>query len=166
MEQKSFVIRDARFPAPDAIEITIYGLPAPQGSKTFMGMSKAGHPIMVEACKRLKPWRELVAWTAKAVGGHISGPICAYFMFTLLKPRSAPAKTEIFPDGYPDGDKLTRAIFDSLTTAGLIDDDARILSCTFTKLYPFQHKDTLPKPGVFIRIVPAIGWIKTGELAL
>ena len=36
-------------------------VPAPQGSKKFVGNDRFGRPRMVESSKRLKPWRDAIA---------------------------------------------------------------------------------------------------------
>ena len=47
------------------IQIIAYGLPAPQGSKRFVGMH-GGRGVMVESSRRVKPWREIVHAAALA----------------------------------------------------------------------------------------------------
>ena len=39
------------------------GVPAPQGSKRHVGMGR-----MIESCKALKPWREMIIADAKKLG--------------------------------------------------------------------------------------------------
>ena len=47
------------------LTIKVYGIPGPQGSKKFCGVSKSGRGIMVESSAKVKPWREAVKWAAR-----------------------------------------------------------------------------------------------------
>ena len=40
------------------IQVTVMGQPAPQGSKRYVGQSRAGRGILVESSANVKPWRE------------------------------------------------------------------------------------------------------------
>ena len=40
------------------IQVTVMGQPAPQGSKRYVGQSRAGRGILVESSAKVKPWRE------------------------------------------------------------------------------------------------------------
>lgn len=50
------------------IEITVHGLPAPQGSKRHVGRG-----VMVESSKNVKPWRSAVVWAAISAAGTEAG---------------------------------------------------------------------------------------------
>jgi Holliday junction resolvase RusA-like endonuclease len=132
--------------------IRVIGTPAPQGSKSFKGKSKAGHAIMVESCKAVKPWREAVVYAARECGCRVDGPVTARIWFTVPKPKSAPRKRVTYPDRKPDLDKLTRSTFDALKTAGVIEDDARIIRLVAMKLYPDEGMGALDVPGAVIEI--------------
>ena len=132
--------------------IVVCGLPGAQGSKRFVGISKAGRGILIESSKKVAPWREAVKWAALQPWPHhcITGPVYVGITFTLPRPKSAP-KSRIYPDGAPDLDKLCRAVFDSLTQAGAIEDDSRVVRSSLKKLY-VGHADALPHPGAVIHI--------------
>lgn len=100
--------------------ITIYGMPAPQGSKRHVG-----NGVMIESSKKVKPWREAVVWAAREAGERVAGPARIWVTFTLPRPASAPKRRTV-PDRKPDLDKLLRSTLDALVTAGAIEDDARI----------------------------------------
>lgn len=140
---------------PSPIQITVFGTPAPQGSKRFMGV-KGGKGIMVESSSRVKPWREAVISAAiEAMGGPalgLHGPIRAEMVFTLNKPRSAPKIRRTWPDRKPDLSKLVRSTEDALSDAGAWDDDARVVKCISSKVYPNEGKDSLAVPGAVIRL--------------
>jgi Holliday junction resolvase RusA-like endonuclease len=131
--------------------IIVYGNPAPQGSKRFVGM-KNGRGMMVESSKKVKPWREAVVWAARENGAKVNGPVWLNIYFTLPKPKSAPKKRETFPDKKPDVDKLLRSTSDALVTAGVIEDDARIIDCRIVKVFPGEHDHALDVPGAKIII--------------
>lgn len=141
---------------PRRIDLVVYGQPAPQGSKSFKGMSRSGHAIMVESSKRVKPWRELVwsaAVEAKAEGGPLDGPLVGRIVFTVPKPKSAPKNRTTYPDRMPDLSKLLRSTEDALVQAGAIADDARIIGLErLWKAYPNEDPEALDAPGVRITI--------------
>ncbi len=142
------------------IEIVIHGLPAPQGSKAFKGMSNAGHAILVESSKKVKPWREAVKHAATAamggsVGRGIKGAVVVEMIFTLPKPKSAPKTRRTVPDRKPDLSKLVRSTEDALTDVGAFEDDARIIRCAASKVYPNEGPGALAVPGAVIRILEA-----------
>lgn len=138
------------------LTITVIGCPAPQGSKKFVGVSKrTGRGIMVESSKRVKPWRESVKYAALeavANGQGITGPVSLDITFTLPKPKSAPERSRTWPDKKPDLSKLIRSTEDSLTEAGVFEDDARIVECSCRKAFPGEHPDALHVPGAVIRV--------------
>jgi crossover junction endodeoxyribonuclease RusA len=135
--------------------ITVYGLPAPQGSKRHIGKG-----IMVESSKNVKPWREAVKWAAMSQplalrddSGKplLSGPICVEMTFTMPRPKSA--KTGSRPATRPDLSKLVRSTEDALTDIGAWEDDARVVLCISRKVYPGEHPDALATPGAVIKIL-------------
>jgi len=137
------------------IEITVYGNPAPQGSKKFVGVIN-GHGMMVESSKKVKPWRQDVkaaALAARAGAPPIDGPVIARMVFTMPKPASAPKRKRTYPDKKPDLSKLVRSTEDALTEAGIWRDDARV--CEYVrvaKVYPNEDPESLDSPGVRITI--------------
>lgn len=140
------------------IEIRVYGMPAPQGSKSFKGM-RGGHAILVESSKAVKPWRQDVsAFAREAMAEHkrvypLTGPLIVEMYFTMPKPKSAPKKRKTFPDRAPDLSKLVRSTEDALTTCGLWEDDARVIQCMAMKVYPREHACALESPGALIRVM-------------
>jgi Holliday junction resolvase RusA-like endonuclease len=135
-----------------SITITVYGLPAPQGSKSFKGM-RGGHAVMVESSKNVKPWREAVKWAAieHAKGVRLKGPVILTIAFTMPKPKK-PAYS--VPATKPDLSKLLRSTEDALTDAGIWEDDARVVCCAMSKVYP-GHPGSLDTPGAIITIQQA-----------
>lgn len=135
------------------IEITVIGMPGPQGSKKFVGRAKSGRGIMIESSPKVKIWREAVKAAAfEAISSTIIGPVHMEIIFTLPKPKSASRTKRTWPDRKPDLSKLVRATEDALTDAGVWEDDARIISCRSMKVFPREDADALRVPGAVIRI--------------
>jgi crossover junction endodeoxyribonuclease RusA len=138
------------------LEIVVYGLPAPQGSKKFVGVSKGGRGILIEQSKRVRPWRDAVKAAALAVMGAPGtgprGPVMVEMIFTMPKPKSAPKRRRTYPDRTPDLSKLVRATEDALTDVGAWEDDARVINCTSGKVFPGEDSASLLVPGAVIRI--------------
>ena len=165
---------DLRAPMPGGgpvrvLTLVVYGKPAPQGSKSFKGMSRKGHAILVESSKHAAPWRELVhraAVDARAGADPLDGPLVVRMVFTVAKPASAPKRRQTWPDRMPDLSKLARATEDALVTAGALADDARIVEYErLAKVYPREDHEALEAPGVRITISPkkdssALDWVR------
>ncbi len=141
-----------------SIEIVVYGTPAPQGSKSFKGLTAAGRGILVESSKKVRPWRNDVKDAAeKYIAPRrpgwvpLDGPLVARMVFTLRKPVSAPKRRRTWPDRVPDLSKLVRSTGDALVDAGLIKDDARLVEyLRLAKCYPGEDPEALAAPGVRI----------------
>ncbi len=125
--------------------ITVFGTPAPQGSKRHVG-----NGVMVESSAKVKPWREAVKHAALDVIDSVMGPaavdaVLVDVTFTLQRPKghyrtgrnlallrdAAPA----YPAGKPDLDKLLRSTLDALGDAGVWRDDAQVVAVTTRKVY-------------------------------
>jgi crossover junction endodeoxyribonuclease RusA len=169
-QQQSLLVRtslDALLEMPPALRladpnyrIVVYGSPAPQGSKKFLGTytGKDGraHGIMGESSKKLKPWREDVKAAALLVRNGsppLDGPLKVRMVFTLPKPASSPKTRRTYPMRMPDVSKLARSTEDALTDAGIWADDARIVEYSrLAKVYPGEDPDALESTGALIEI--------------
>lgn len=125
------------------------GRPVTQGSKTI-GRARSGRVFLREDAKGLKAWRDtLTVMAARAAGrvGMITGPVRVELTFSFERPashygtgRNAERVKDSAPD-WPDTkwagdlDKLTRAVFDSLTAGGVIEDDARVVEASMSKVW-------------------------------
>lgn len=139
------------------VVFSVYGMPAPQGSKKFVGTTKTGRGLLVESSKKVKPWRMDVKAAAEAIataiGGPLDGPLRVSMVFTLPKPASAPKTRRTWPDRKPDVSKLARSTEDAISDAGLWADDARVVEYTrLAKVFPHEDQDALDRPGVRVRI--------------
>jgi Holliday junction resolvase RusA-like endonuclease len=148
------------------IALTVYGLPAPQGSKRHVG-----NGVMIESSKKVKPWRQDVKQAAlDAVQGladwtPLDGPLVASMTFTFARGKghyrtgrnahllrdSAPIR----PAVTPDLSKILRSTEDALT--GVVwKDDARVVEyLALGKWYASTDApDVLAMPGCVIRVWP------------
>lgn len=141
-----------------AIEITVSGSPAPQGSKRHVGAGR-----MIESSKHVRPWRDAVRsdallarerWTTlRGSWTPFDEPLAVEMVFTVPKPKSAPKQRRTWPMRLPDVSKLARSTEDALTDAGIWRDDARVVEYVrLAKVFPGEDPDALPAPGALIRI--------------
>ena len=131
-----------------AIEFFVPGVPAPGGSKKAFYNKRTGRAMIVDDCKRNKPWRESVAWTARETydGPPLTGPIDLYVEFFMPRPkahyrtRNGEPTDEVklsaphYPMTKPDASKLLRALEDALTGI-LWRDDAQVVNQHAYKRY-------------------------------
>jgi Holliday junction resolvase RusA-like endonuclease len=124
------------------ISFTVYGQPAPAGSKTI-GRGKQGQTFVRDSSKRSYPWKRDVAQAAGiAMQGRtlLDGPLHVEIYFYVPRPKGhfgarglRPSAPE-HPTVKPDVLKLARAVEDAL--AGVIyRDDAQIVSEVLGKRY-------------------------------
>jgi crossover junction endodeoxyribonuclease RusA len=125
------------------IYFVCFGKPEPQGStKAFIpkGWNRA---VITTDNRKLKPWRqELTRIALNANGGNAiierEVPVCVRMDFYLAKPASTP-KRITRPTKKPDIDKLTRAVFDSLTGT-IITDDSQIVEAMVGKWFGLPER--------------------------
>lgn len=130
------------------LEFTVFGQPAPQGSKNLY------RGRLVEASKKVGPWRIAVkdavfrAWIAESDERPFVEPVEIRSVFYLPRPKTV--KRE-YPSVPPDLDKLERGLFDALTQAGVWTDDALVVRSQASKLYADRPEDAGVR--VFIRTI-------------
>lgn len=142
------------------VVIKVYGMPGPQGSKsfkgTFTGKDGRTHAKLAESSKKVKPWRQDVKAAAEAIRAGrepFDCPLRLYMVFTLPKPASAPKRRQTWPMRTPDLSKLARSTEDALTDAGIWKDDARVVEYgLLAKCYPGEGRGALEAPGCWIEI--------------
>ena len=106
----------------------IEGLPAPQGSKKYVGNNR-----FVEASKFLPAWRSAIeSYCQEFFEEPMDGALEVELWFYLPKPSSVSRR---YPVVMPDLDKLARAVNDGLTKGGAIVDDSRIVNLLVYKRY-------------------------------
>ena len=83
--------------------------------------------------KELIPWRDSVAWCAKAAKiPLLDGPVQVSYLFVLPKPKTVKRD---FPHVVPDLDHLIRAIGDSLKGIAFFDDSQICRFLEINKVY-------------------------------
>lgn len=140
--------------------LTIYGIPGPQGSKSFKGFNRAGTAILAESSKKVKPWRDDITTAIHTYLAPLRpgwAPIhtaqIVTMIFTLPKPSASPKTRRIAPAKMPDLDKLARSTGDALVQAGLLKDDALIVEYSrLAKVYPGEDIEALEAPGAIITL--------------
>lgn len=147
-----------------AIEFTVLGTPAPQGSKKGFYNKHIKRVQLVDDNKeKLHTWRGDVVRAAVEARGDLpcplfDGPVIVTVEFRFARPKghyrtgrfahllkdSAPR----FPSGKPDIDKTLRATLDAITTSQVWADDKLVVEVHMRKRYA-DHGH----PGATIRIV-------------
>jgi len=126
--------------------IEVDGIPAPQGSKKFVGNGR-----MIEASKRLAPWRNAVTAATRAVmRGRLpfGGPVAITLEFVMPRPVSLPKRLPTPPAiKRPDVDKLARGCLDAITGSAIVD-DSQAIDLRATK----RIAEIGERPGVVIKI--------------
>lgn len=115
----------------ERIEFWVAGVPVPQGSHSVFN----GH--VTDANPKLRAWRKTVAAAATVALAGRDGFDPEDALFILLDFYMPRGKTvrRARPNVKPDGDKLLRAVCDSLTTARVWFDDSRPVTHHVEKWY-------------------------------
>ena len=150
--------------------ITVYGHPAPQGSKNFMGVTKMGRGILREASNKVTPWRaDVMTFAREAIADdadfvQFTSPVAVTMVFSFARPKAhyrtgrnshllrddAPLR----PHKPPDASKLLRSTEDALQAAGVLKDDALIVEYVrAAKVYCGEDPQALDTPGALIVIM-------------
>jgi Holliday junction resolvase RusA-like endonuclease len=125
-----------------AVAFTVFGQPAPAGSKTI-GRGRAGNTFIRDSSKKSYPWKKDVAQAAGIAmqgDGLLEGPLSLELVFHVPRPKghfgvrglrpSAPA----YPTVKPDVLKLARAVEDAMSGV-VFRDDAQIVTEFLRKTY-------------------------------
>jgi Holliday junction resolvase RusA-like endonuclease len=100
----------------------------------------------------LKPWRQDVVAGARVQMGidrwETAAAAQVGLTFYFVRPKTVSAVKRPHHTVKPDGDKLARAVFDALTVARVVNDDANIVSYSVHKAYSVPG---LP-PGVRVTV--------------
>ena len=102
-------------------KIIVPGIPAPQGSKN--AYQRGGRCVLVESSKKVKPWREAVARSAReTIPQPLEGEIHLRVVFIMPRTKAMGDKPAPPMLQRPDLDKLLRSTCDGLTGAAYVDD--------------------------------------------
>lgn len=122
----------------------VSGEPVPQGSMRAL-KDKSGEPYLIHSNKGLNAWRQAIVDRVKPNVTELDGAVKVHCIFYLLKPKSV---KRWLPWCRPDIDKLLRAVFDALQSAGAFKDDGQIVEVVAEKCYVDEG------PGVIIDFGP------------
>lgn len=116
--------------------IFIPGIPAAKGNIRYLGQ-RGGRAILTDATKNLKPWDSHVRTALADDAGHprayFDGAVHVELQFVMPRPMSTPKRITPPAVKKPDLDKLQRAVFDAISSAGVWRDDSQVVSVTATK---------------------------------
>jgi crossover junction endodeoxyribonuclease RusA len=131
------------------ITLEVFGDPAPQGSK------KVVRGRLIEASKKLKPWRAAIEKACQPYANeniHL-GPVRLEVDFFLPRPSTVKMTGKngrALPIVPPDLDKLVRAVGDGIGQSGWIwGDDSQVVECVARKFYADDRAS-----GATIRVIP------------
>jgi Holliday junction resolvase RusA-like endonuclease len=129
-------------------QLFIEGSPRPQGSKK--AFTRGTSIVLVEANKELPAWRDHMTrmLQLKQLEQETAFTTATNVALTFWLPRPKSVKRQ-YATGTYDIDKLTRAVLDSITKAGVWRDDSDVVDLTVRKTY-----DDLHPAGVLISITP------------
>ena len=131
------------------IQVFVPGIPQPQGSKN--AYVRGNRAVLVEANKKLPNWRKQLTEkleTANATCEALEGAVTLEVLFLMPKAKS---NKKQFPHQKPDLDKLIRAVGDSATAAGVLNDDSQIVQILAWKLWAEDE------PGAVISLSKFLG---------
>tara|TARA_A200000159_G_scaffold68719_1_gene63634 strand:- start:2050 stop:2553 length:504 start_codon:yes stop_codon:yes gene_type:complete len=143
------------------VEIRVYGIPRPQGSKRHVGRG-----IMVEASKHVGQWRNDVMSAAAAVyrGAPITGPVRLEIVFLFPRPKShfgtgrnadklkASAPVHCITRAHGDTSKLIRSTEDAISASSgypVIEDDSQVVKLSCEKRYVTESESC----GAYVRVI-------------
>lgn len=136
------------------VQIAVNGIePAPQGSKRHVGGGR-----MIEASKRVKPWRAAVAAEAMEVGEQISSACAVSIVFRFRRPKAHFKTNGELRETAPrhcivkrnDIDKCVRSTLDGLVQGELLVDDCLVVTVNAQKRYCVGTEP----PGAVIDVMP------------
>jgi len=160
--------------AVDAVTLTVFGTPAPQGSKVPIPIYRGpkggeriftGKVVELEQNRvRIDAWRAEVEKVAKAAlvdrnQRSFTGPVVMGLGLTLRRGKTVDRPR---PSIAPDLDKLARSTGDAITDSGLWGDDGLVVAYSWLeKCYagdlwltgPFAGTPALDQPGAVIMIL-------------
>lgn len=123
--------------------IHVEGVPAPQGSKKYVG-HRGGKPVLLESSAKVRPWRAAVAQAAALFPPLPDGAVSVEIVFRLPRPKSLPKRVTVHTRK-PDLDKLARSTLDALSGVLYLDDN-RVNELCVRKAYATPEE----QPGATI----------------
>lgn len=116
--------------------VFVPGSPAAKGNIRYLGQ-RGGRAILTDATKNLKPWdsrvRSALLDDENQPKARFDGPVHVGLEFVMPRPLSTPKRSTPPAIKKPDLDKLQRAVFDAISSAGVWRDDSQVVSVTASK---------------------------------
>lgn len=114
-----------------AVTFAVEGIPAPQGSKDYVG-HRAGKAVLVESSAGVDAWRVKIGWLARNAMTRqrlrpFPGAVRIRCDFVMHRPARCPLPTPPATKR-PDLDKLIRAVWDAVTSVVVLDDSQFVQS--------------------------------------
>ena len=129
-------------------QLFVAGEPRPQGSKK--AFNRGAHIVLVEANKDLPAWRDhmkkMFELKMMELDNRFDTAVSVSLTFWLTRPKTVNRQ---YATKTYDIDKLTRAVLDSLTQGGVIQDDSNVVDLTARKTYADNHE-----AGVLVTLAP------------
>lgn len=121
------------------LDVFVSGDPAPQGSKKAFTRKESTKVQLVEASKRVEPWRSAIVarFATLPVMCPVEGPVEVWVDFYFRRPASNKSR---YPTSRAIGDidKLLRSTYDGLVMAGILADDSLIVGGWQNKRWAFE----------------------------
>lgn len=139
--------------------LAILGTPVAQGSKRFLGVTKAGRGIIVDSKQaRLDVWRSDIIGACERYRERHPDDLMPYqkavlarMVFSFLRPKSVSPRKRPYMTTSPDLEKLARGACDAFKAAGVIGDDCLVVEYTrLAKVYCKEDPDALEVPGLYV----------------
>ena len=128
--------------SPYELTFSVPGVPRPQGSKTAIRTGDRARVIEAgtnDSRAAHRAWRDTVTLYARNAAQRAGlaepwdCPMAVVLTFHMPRPKLWPL-AKVYADTKPDLDKLTRAVLDSLTDAGVFTDDSRVVWLNVAKV--------------------------------
>lgn len=133
------------------LDVFVPGRPAPQGSIRAIVHRSTGRAVAIKDNNASqKTWRTDIRDQVMGCWDRspIDGPVALALDFVMPRPLSAPKRSTPPATKRPDWDKLSRAVADALTSAGVYRDDALTVDAHVTK----RIAEIGEAPGCRIRV--------------
>lgn len=139
------------------LRLFVPGQPAPQGSKKAVHHKQSGKIIVMESSKKVRPWREDIRLALERHAADLrfppDMPVTVGLTFVMRRLAAMPKTDRGKPTPphtkQPDLDKLTRAVFDAITSSGVWHDDSQ--ACKFSTLEK-RYAEISENPGCWISL--------------
>lgn len=141
------------------LSFTVLGVPVPQPRPRARAIGRFAH-VYHDKRHPVNAWRTLVRCAAvDAMAGRaaMQGPLLLMLEFRLPRPaahftskRTLRGSSPYWHTGRADGDNLSKAVADAMTSAGVWGDDSQVCQWAITKRYVKDEE----QPGAAVSVYP------------